>query len=258
MRRQVTALVVTAAVLATASSVMAQPGRGGPGGRGGFGGFGGGGVAGLMAMQEVQKELSISDEQKSKIETLMEELRPQPPQGGFGNFQDLSPEERQKRMAEMRKQGEEMAKKAEEGLKGILDAKQATRLGELRNQREGVRALTRADVAAKLELTDEQKGTLKELAEANPQFGFGGGGPGRGQGGAGGQGNPGDFQARMEEARKRQEKFTSDSMAVLTDAQKTKWESLQGKKFEFPAFGGPGGPGGGGNRPPRGNRPANE
>ncbi|MBI1345351.1 hypothetical protein GC163_03595 [bacterium] len=61
--------------------------------------------------------------------------------------------------------------------------------------------------------------------------------------------------------RERQAKMEADMLAVLTPEQKTKWESMLGKKFAFPApqFG-QGGPGGRGQGGPggRGQRPATE
>lgn len=238
-------LVCSALLLAT--PVFAQPGGGG-GGRGGFGGgrggFGGGGVSGLVRIAEVQKELGVTDEQKTEITKILEENRPMG--GGFNReeFQNLSQEERTKRFEEMRKAGEETAKKIEEKVKGVLNEQQWTRLSELRIQREGVAALSRADVAEKLALSDEQKKEIAKLNESlRPQFG---GGPG----GGGGE------RPNMEELRAQREKTQKEILAVLSEDQKESYEKLQGAKFEFPRpqFGGGqgGGQGGGGRRRPGG------
>ena len=273
MRSLTWGVLVIALVTSAAGTVSAQPGggRGGPGGFGFGGGRGGGGEFMILNMPEVQKELAITDDQKALIEDMMADLR-----GGqrpdFASFRDLSEEERTKRFEEMRKQGEERMKQAEEAVKAILDEKQFARYEELRLQRAGVMALGRPEVADKLALTQEQK---DKLAELRPQFGGPGGPGGRGPGGRGpgGQGGqPGgqggerpDFQAMMAQMRERQAKMEADMLAVLTPEQKTKWESMQGKKFEFPqpqfGQGGPGGrgPGGQGGQPGgRGQRPAAE
>lgn len=263
MRSLTWAVLAGVIVSATIGTASAQPGGGGRGGPGGFG-FGGGrggpgGELMILGMPEVQKELSITDDQKALVEDMMADLR----EGGgqrpdFASFRDLSEEERNKRFEEMRKQGEARVKQAEEAVKAILDEKQFARYEELRLQRAGVMALSRPEVADKLALTQEQK---DKLAELRPQGGGRGGPGGRGPGGPGGQpggegnrpprgegGERPDFQAMMAQMRERQAKMEADTLAVLTPEQKTKWESMLGKKFEFPApqFGGrgPGGPGG--------------
>lgn len=253
MRFGATVVLASALLVSLASQAQAQGQRGFGGGRGGFGGFGGGGAAGLIAMEAVQKEIGVSKEQVEKIQTAIRELGGGRGPGGGDrpNFQEMSEEERTKFFEEMRKQGEERAKKAEEVLKANLDAKQLARLEELRIQREGAGALARTEVAAKLKLTDEQKDKIKEaLASAQVDF-RGGRGPG-----AGGFDREA-FQKQMEEARAKREKANADALAVLTADQKTAFDGLQGAKFEFPAFGGRGGPGGPGagrpGRPPAGN-----
>jgi hypothetical protein len=223
---------------------MAQPGGGGGGGRGGFGGGrGGGGVGGLVAMEAVQKELGITDEQKTEITKVLEESRPMRGAGGGFNreeFQNLSEEDRAKRMEEFRKTAEETAKKVEEKVKGVLNEQQNARLSELRIQREGVAALNRAEVAEKLTLTAEQKEKIAKLNESlRPQFGRGG--PG---GGGGGE------RPNFEEMRAQREKTEGEIVAVLTEEQKASYEKMKGAKFEFPrpmGFGG--GQGGGRTRP---------
>lgn len=243
MNRFVWQGITAASVVAVlASATWAQEGR--PDGRGRGRGFGfGGGLGGLVAMPEVQKELKLSEGDAARLVAAIDELRPRPGQarGGFADFQNLSDEERQKRMEEFRKQMEESAKKIEEKIKSSLTEAQWKRLNELRLQREGVMSFDRAEIAEKLNFTPEQKDKLKELmAELRPQFG-----PGRGR--REGGGGPPNF----EEMRARREKATADIMALLTPEQKSKWEAMQGEKFEFPRpqFGGPGGGGRRGNRP---------
>jgi len=241
-------LVCSALLLAT--PVFAQPGGGG-GGRGGFGGgrggFGGGGVSGLVRIAEVQKELGVTDEQKTEITKILEESRPMGGAGGGFNreeFQNLSQEERTKRFEEMRKAGEETAKKVEEKVKGVLNEQQWTRLSELRIQQQGIGALTRPEVAEKLALSEEQKKEIAKLNESlRPQFG----GPGGGGGG--------ERQSR-EEAMAQREKTQKEILAVLSEDQKDSFEKMKGAKFEFPRpmFGGGqgGGQGGSGRRRPGG------
>ncbi len=236
MRRSL--VFAVALLLASASVAMAQdqkkgrPGGGQrPGGQGqGPGGFGGGGVTGLLASPEVQKELSVTADQKGLIDDMLKDLRPTGGGGGGGaDFRNLSAEEREKLVAEFRKQGEERAKKADEMTKMILEPKQVERLNQLRIQSEGVSALARAEVADKLSLTQEQKDKIAKIRESS-----------RGErGGFGNQGNASqeDRQKAFAEAKEKRDKANGEILAVLTAKQKESWEQMQGKKFDFPQQG---------------------
>lgn len=266
MRVMTTGLLVAAMLFALSTAGWAQPGGGRGFGAGGFGGGRGGGDTFLLTMPEVQKELGITDDQKGLLDDMIADLRQNAGnRPDFGSFRDLSAEEREKRMEELRKQGEERAKQAEDALKAILNDQQFARYNELRLQRQGVMALTRSEVSDKLGLTAEQKAKLEELRPN--RGGPGAGGPGAGGPGAGGRpnrdnagqgGQRPDFQALMAEARERREKQEAEILAVLTPDQKAKWDSMLGKKFDFPqpTFGGRPGDNTG-NRQRGGNRPNN-
>ena len=241
-------------LIVSLASAQEQPrgrGRGGFGGGRGFGGPGGGmfnSPVALLGMPEVRKELNTTEEQNKQIDDVVEEMR-ESTRGAFGNFQELqnlSDEERQKRMDEMRKKGEDANKAAEDKINKVLKPEQLTRLKQLSLQRQGIYALTRPEVAKQLGLTQEQQDKIQKVQEAaRPQ------GP-----------PPANFQDQTEEerekartqARERQEKVQTDVLAVLTDDQKSKFAELKGKAFDFPpmqfgggGFGGrPGGPGGAG------------
>src|SRR5919202_321888 len=87
------ALAATLALAGSASAQFGPPGGGPPGGpRGG---------AMLLRIPEVQTELKLTDEQKTKVDAMLERFRGQ--RGGPGaGFRDLSPEEREKQFAERR------------------------------------------------------------------------------------------------------------------------------------------------------------
>ncbi len=199
--------MAAAVVLSSFSSTaLAQRQRGGRG----FG-FGRGGDAALLQMEAVQKELDLTSEQKEKLVA----LRPD-----RGSFQNLSQEERQKRI-------EELAKKTAETVKSVLTEQQQKRLAELRLQREGASAITRPEVAKKLSLDDAQKEKIKKIdADNQPAERL-------------------DFQNATQEerqkyfaeARERREKTETALLAVLTPAQKENFEKMKGDKFEFPQRG---------------------
>ena len=240
------AAVFAGLLLAPALSFAQGPGGGGRGGFGGGRGGFGGGVSGLLLMEEVQKEISITDEQKAELAKIGEAARGGAGAGGAGGFdreafQKLTEEERTKRFAEMQAAGAERAKKAEESIKALLKPEQWTRLSELRVQRDGVRSLAREEVQKQLGLTAEQTAKIKTLTDANAPTGFGGPGGGR----------PDQDQSEEEARKAREERdakraaFEKDIVAVLTADQAAAWAKLQGAKFEFPARGGRGGQGGG-------------
>src|SRR5437773_11859569 len=121
------AALALGATILLASSAMAQ--RGGVG----FGGRGRGGGPDILSMPEVQTELKLSDEQKTKVMTLLDQLREER-QGQFQELRDLSADERQKRMAAMR---------ADESKRvgAILNADQMKRYHQLQLQQQGMSAL---------------------------------------------------------------------------------------------------------------------
>lgn len=246
--------VLTSAVvlILIASVVVAAerkgPGAKGPGGPGfgappGFGPPGGmmGSGLGLLGMQEVQKELGLSDEQVNEVKPLMAEIQKQrrAPFGGlsFEEMQKLSQEDRDKLFADTRKKAEAAAKETDAKLGKILKKEQSERLGQLRLQREGLGAFNRPEVAEELGLTEAQLAKMRKIREdARPQGGF----------------SPDmseeerrEFFANMQ---KQREKADADVLGVLTAAQKEKWTEMKGKEFKFPqpkfGPGGPGGPGG--------------
>jgi hypothetical protein len=230
----------------------------------GFGGrgmmMGGrGGVMDLLRMEEVQKELKLTDDQKK---TLTDEAAKMG-EAMRSMFSDFRPggemtDEMRKKMEENGKKMAEMAKEAEKKLETILDPDQQDRLIGLLIQRSGVRAVPSSELlCAALEITDDQKTKFAEVEKQNGDEMRKSFEKMRSEG----QGGDEDPQARGEKMRKAMEEMNKAAeerlMAVLTDDQKSKMESLKGEKFEFPApqFGGFGGPGGQGGRPGRGNRP---
>jgi len=238
-------------LMAAAPLSMAQGGRGGAGGgpggggRGGWGGgfgggMGGGGLFSLTQITEVQAELKIDEDQKKELESIAKEmgearraLMPAPADGGRPDMT---------KMRELMPKMADIQTKFEGKLEEVLDPKQMDRLLGLFVQRDEIRTLSNAMVAAKLKITDEQKAELAKIEKAAGEAmmsAFAGGGGG----GAGG-----DMREKFQAMRKENEEKT---MSVLTAEQKKTMEDMKGPKFEFPqrGFGGPGGPGGGRTRP---------
>jgi hypothetical protein len=225
----------------------APPGPGGPGrGPGFFRGPGGPGfpqqnpLIGLISIPEVQVELALSDEQKKQVTDTVAAVSAAT-QEAFAAINpqqmgQLTEEERNRRFADTRAKVEEANTKAVDAITGFLKPEQSARLEQLRIQREGAAALSRPEIAKQLKLTEHQ---LKQLAEVQART-FAGMGP-----------------AVVSPQAK------ADLLAVLNAEQKSEWEKLTGKEFNFPApranlpGRGPGGPGFGppGFGPPPGGGP---
>lgn len=192
-------------------------------------GRGGGSSAMLLTIPEVQKELNLSEDQTKQLTELAQEVRDKMRasfgQFNFGELQNLSEEERQKRMDEMRKKAEEATKGVDEKVGKILDAKQSERLKQLQLQAEGARALTRPEVIKKLGISDEQLAKIKKIQEdARPT----------GRAGFNRDQSDEDRQAAMKKMRERFEKAEKDCLAVLNDDQMLDWTNMCGKTFKFP------------------------
>lgn len=115
----------------------------------------------------------------------------------------------------------------------------------------GFRALSQKEVGDKLKLTADQRQKIDaalqaERAAMRQAF------EGRGPGGDPGQG--GGPWPDFEKLQRLRASTETQLTAVLTAAQKTQFQQMQGTPFKFPErqFGGPGGPGGPGGRGPGG------
>jgi len=198
-------------VAATATAALAQ----GPGG--GRGGFGGGGRFNdptfLLGAELVQKELDLSDEQKSSVQKLVDDNRQamMDLRNSGASFQDIG------------EKMQERAKDNKQKVDDILLPPQRERLEQISLQIAGAQALSRTDVAEKLGLSDDQKSKLKDLADDAQQkrMELFSAGPAA------------DQQERMQKVQKIGADQKEKAMALLTADQKDKLEKLQGKKFDF-------------------------
>jgi hypothetical protein len=226
-----------------AATAFGQPGGGGPGGRGGFGGMGGmmrAGGAMILGMPDVQKELSVTDDQKTKLtelqQTAMEDFRTM----DFSKVRGMSQEERTKFFSDI-------AKKSEEKIGKILDAKQMERLKQLQVQMQGVQALTDPDVVAKLKLSQDAQDKIKKVIDDSRQQ--------RPQGNFFNMSDE-ERKAAMDKMQEQRAATMKSALAVLDDDQLLEWGKMTGKEFKFDLgqFG-RGGFGGRGNRGGQGGGP---
>jgi Spy/CpxP family protein refolding chaperone len=211
---------------------------------GGFGGRGmmGGGGAMLLANESVQKELKITDDQKTKIKDFSTTQREK-----MGELFRSGGGDREKMQEAMK----ELTQKSEAFVKDTLNADQQKRFKQIEYQQMGLRAYTNEDVQKALKLTDDQKDKLKSLGEELRK-------------------DSGELMREMRgggdaaaEARKKLQavtkEYTAKATEMLTDDQKKAWKDLTGEPFEMKMDATAGRrPGGEGGDTPRRRRPAGE
>lgn len=150
-------ILVVAMAVASLGTVLAQR-------QGGGGGFVPSAYGVVGTSEDLQKELKISDEQKTKLKEAMEPINKKRmelvPRGQGG--QQQTDEQRKERTEKMAKLTEET--KAAVGT--VLNAEQAKRLGQIDYQMMGMAAYSNAEVQKKMSFTDAQKETVKATVEA--------------------------------------------------------------------------------------------
>lgn len=175
----------------------------------------------------------------------------QPGQGGFGPG---APGQGRPGMGMDPEQRQQLEKKIE----AVLSDGQYSRYRELALQQQGPQALMDPKIGAEVEITDDQRENIHQILEANrpkrpqgfggpgrpgSQGGFGGGNPPQPPGGQGGSGAPPgapggppsgqDFEKMRQEMAAQRKKVGDQILAVLTQAQRSKWNAMLGKPFAF-------------------------
>ncbi len=157
VRNLLVLLIVLALGTAFVAAAQAQEGSRRGSGRG----FRWGSLLSLLGLEQVQKELKLSEETVAKVtklsEKIMEDLRKQ-----NSALREIEDREKQRaKFAELRDQAD---RKTREGLRDVLASEQMRRLYQIRNQvRAVVESLASRYVSGKLELTDEQKEKLAAI-----------------------------------------------------------------------------------------------
>jgi parvulin-like peptidyl-prolyl isomerase len=226
--------IVSVALIAGTAAAQQRGRRGG-----GFGAMGNSPVT-LAGVEAVQKDLGVSSDVAGKLTSLRDDLNAARQKefqtAGINpqDFQNITPEQRQKMADLSRKLNDEFDPK----LKALVSADQYKRLMQiqlqmnLRNQ--GAAALTAPEVAAELKLSDDQKEKLNQLnteyMQKQRELFTGGGGAGN-----------------LEAFTKLREERTSKTMDVLTAEQKATLNKLKGSEFDVTQLGFGGGRRGKGN-----------
>lgn len=219
MKSMMKFIAVTAVtVMAVASFAQGGGGRGGFGqGRGGFGGMQDSSGAFLVNREDVQAEIKLTADQKSKLDALRQAQREKmrdAMQGGGGGDQQAMMAAFQKMQAENTK--ETMA---------VLTDDQKKRLKELAIQRMGNAAIANADLQKELGVTDDQKAKIKDLQDKQQAA------------------NTSLFEKMrnqeiereqfQESMRKNTEAMNTELGKIMTADQKAKLATMSGKPFKF-------------------------
>jgi Spy/CpxP family protein refolding chaperone len=124
----------------------------------------GGTFLGLLSVEQVQKELKLSDEQVGKVKQAAEKTRAEMRDQWAGLQQIEDRQQRRAKMTELTNQGDE---KARNELRDVLSQEQWTRLYQIRLQVRGaVYALNNKWIAERLKLTPEQAKKAAEIDKA--------------------------------------------------------------------------------------------
>jgi hypothetical protein len=170
------------------------------------------GAAQLLTQKSVQEELKLSEDQIKEI-TAFNQKQAEARRG----LRDLDQEERQKKTREM-------VQEAQKTMAKILKPEQSKRLQQISlqvsMQYTGGRALTTAQVAKELTITDEQKKKLQEIQQETTE---------KIRDLRQGGGDPQEVIKKVQELNKA---CSAKCMKVLNDEQKTKWKEMTGEPFK--------------------------
>ncbi len=237
--RMLTAMAILVMMVQVAEAQRGE-GRRGRGDRGGAGGPGGRGVGvasvQLVSVDSVQDALNLTEEQKQKAAKINDQLREEGRKAiedGRGDFR------------QMRGQMQKLLDAATVELAAVLDEQQKKRLAGIVIQVNDGGALADPLVAAKLNVTDEQKAKLTEVRESQMR-------EMREQ--RRGRRQQDLSREEIREMRKKMDERRGEAhkqiMAVLTSEQQQQFESLKGEPVDIdvsqlrgrggrPGFGGP-------------------
>lgn len=184
----------------------------------------------LLMVPDVQTELKITDEQKTKMMTVRDEVQKdvQTQLMGSINFQaimQMSDEEREKKLAEIRTKVESLIEGVDAKVEKVLNAEQMKRLRQLRIQSEGAAAFGQPEVVGRLKLRDDQKEQIKKIQEDSlGQFGQG----------LNRNATLEERQAAFAKIQESRAKSLRSIMDLLDDDQLLEWSQMTGKEFKFP------------------------
>jgi Spy/CpxP family protein refolding chaperone len=197
-----------------ALALLASPAWAQAQGRGGFGG----GAAGFLMAPNVQKDLKLTNAQVRKVQETLREIRERH-QSDYSALRDASQDVRWTKIASLNETVSDEVKKALS-----FSAEQSKRFDQISLQAHGLQAFASPTVDQKLNLTNDQKSKIREIAEATRNS-F-----------AGAFNKDASEQERTVARNKRaatQKQNMTKVQALLTDDQKNAWKELTGEPIEI-------------------------
>jgi Spy/CpxP family protein refolding chaperone len=176
----------------------------------------------LLQSEQVQKELELVDDQKTKLNEIRDKAMAKMREA-FGDreaLKNLSAEERKTRFAEAGKKLAAQAEETKKEIEGVLVPQQIGRLNQIALQVRGVAALQDKEVQQALGITSDQMDKMKSIGDASREKFR------SAMEGLSGQ----ERRAKFQELRKQVE---DEVVGVLTSEQKEKFDKMKGPKFEF-------------------------
>lgn len=215
-------VLMMAMVLGFACAAQAQEREGAR--RGSGRGFSRGSLLSLLRLEQIQKEMKLSEDQTVKVKEVVEKLGTEMREQ-YAALREIV--DRQQRMEKTSALSDEFDGKVREQLRDVVPREQMMRLYQIRMQvRPVVDSLANRYVAGRLELTNQQKEKLAEIAKAS-------------------QAKQSELYATMRDAtdeqrseayqKLRQVRGNADEKAlgVLTAEQKAAFEEMKGEKIEL-------------------------
>ena len=175
----------------------------------------------LVFRDKVQEELTLSGEQKKKLEKRLQDTHRDTRQL-FQRLADKEPEEREKELHAYREKAQENLTGF---LQGLLQEEQSKQLRQVMLQRDRLFALLgNPEITKELEITDKQRHQFVEVAqEFQKKFE-----PLMKEAQKGG--NPQEIGPKIRKIRKEQEERIE---TLLSDAQKKHWKEMLGKPLDL-------------------------
>jgi len=181
-------------------------------------------LLGLLSVEQVQKELKVSDDAIAKIKKISEKLRTDM-RKKYTELRKI--EDAKKRRAEYDKMRKEYDSLSRKQLHDVLAREQMIRLYQIRSQFQPVTdTLASKYVAGKLKLTDEQKARAAKIGTDSRTKRY-----------AIYRTMRGADEAKRTEARKKldeiREAADKEALEMLTKEQRKAFEKMKGEKFEI-------------------------
>ena len=183
-------------------------------------------LVGLLSLEQVQKELKLSDEQVGKVKEALQKLQAELREQSAALREITDPEARRAKRTELTDQ---LDRKAREQLREVLSGEQMMRLYQIRIQVGGpLYALNNPRIAERLKLTDEQKQKAAELQKATQQ---------KTTEARRGMANLSQEERRQKTADLREitNKANAEALGLLNADQKEALEKMKGEEFKLPA-----------------------